>query len=89
MVAVEAVADSEEEAVTEVAVVALVVEVETEVEEVVVVEEVVTEVVVEDVEGEEEVEVALELKELKSSLNPMRDSQEFSFLEAKMISLLH
>ena len=42
-----------------------------------------------NVEVVEVVEVALELKELKSSLNPMKDSQEFSFLEAKMINLLH
>ena len=89
MVAVEAVAavDSAEEAETEVAVVALVEEVVVVVEEEEEIE--VEEGVVEDeaVEEEEQEEV-LELKELKSSLNHMRDSQEYSFLEAKMISLL-
>ena len=87
MVAVEAVAvDSEEEAEIEVAVVASeeeVVVVEEEEEEIEVEEEVVEDEVVE----EEEQEEVLELKELKSSSNLMRDSQEFSSPEAKMISL--
>ena len=88
MVAVEAVAVDlvEEEAETEEAVVALeeeAVAVEEEEEEI----EVEEEVVEDEVEEEAEHEEVLELKELKSSSNHMRDSQEFSFPEAKMISL--